>query len=78
MLAVVTKSLRPVTRETSAIVRDKGARPVIVTVIGGVLELRAKGLRSTATPDLAWCYMAAVRQRLQVQKAERAKGRRRR
>jgi hypothetical protein len=78
VLAVVTKSLRPVTRETSAIVRDKGARPVIVTVIGGVLELRAKGLRSTETLDLAWCYMAAVRQRLQVQKAERAKGRRRR
>lgn len=78
MLAVVTKSLRPVTRETSAIVRDKGARPVIVTVVGGVLELRAKGLRSTETLDLAWCYMAAVRQRLQLQKAERAKARRRR
>ncbi len=74
----MTKSLRPVTRETSAIVRDKGPRPVIVTVVGGVLELRAKGLRSTETLDLAWCYAAAVRQRLQLQKVERAKARRRR
>lgn len=78
MLAVVTKSLRPVTRETSAIVRDRGARPVIVTVVGGVLELRAKGLRSTETLDVAWCYAAAVRQRVQMQKAERAKARQRR
>lgn len=44
---MATKSLRPVTRETSAWVRDKGMRPLIVTVVGGVLELRAKGLRST-------------------------------
>ena len=32
---MVTKSLRPVTRETSAVVRDKGPRAVIVTVVGG-------------------------------------------
>ena len=36
---MVTKSLRPVTRETSAVVRDKGPRAVIVTVVGGVIEL---------------------------------------
>ena len=74
---MVTKSLRPVTRETSAVVRDKGPRAVIVTVVGGVIELRAKGLRSTETLDVAWCYMAAVRQRLQLQRVERAKSRRR-
>ncbi len=74
---MVTKSLRPVTRETSAVVRDKGPRAVIVTVVGGVIELRAKGLRSTETLDVAWCYMTAVRQRLQLQRVERAKGRRR-
>ena len=50
---MVTKSLRPVTRETSAVVRDKGPRAVIVTVVGGVIELRAKGLRSTETLDVA-------------------------
>jgi len=74
---MVTKSLRPVTRETSAVVPDKGPRAVIVTVVGGVIELRAKGLRSTETLDVAWCYTAAVRQRLQLQRVERAKGRRR-
>ncbi len=74
---MVTKSLRPVTCETSAVVRDKGPRAVIVTVVGGVIELRAKGLRSTETLDVAWCYTAAVRQRLQLQRVERAKGRRR-
>lgn len=74
---MVTKSLRPVTRETSAVVRDKGPRAVIVTVVGGVIELRAKGLRSTEMLDVAWCYTAAVRQRLQLQRVERAKGRRR-
>lgn len=74
---MVTKSLWPVTRETSAVVRDKGPRAVIVTVVGGVIELRAKGLRSTETLDVAWCYTAAVRQRLQLQRVERAKCRRR-
>ena len=74
---MVTKSLRPVTRETSAVVRDKGPRAVIVTVVGGVIELRAKGLRSIETLDVAWGYTAAVRQRLQLQRVERAKSRRR-
>lgn len=72
---MVTKSLRPVSRETSAVVRDKGPRPVIVTVVGGVIVLRAKGLRSTETLDVAWCYLTAVRQRLQAQRLERAKAR---
>lgn len=73
---MVTKSLRPVTRETSAVVRDRGPRAVIVTVVGGVIELRAKGLRSTETLDVAWCYTAAVRQRLHLQRVERIKRRR--
>ena len=52
MLAVVTKSLRPVTRETSAIVRDKGARPVIVT---GVEPRRGawESAHSSASPSAA-------------------------
>jgi hypothetical protein len=75
---MVTKSLRPVSRETSAVVLDKGPRPVIVTVVGGVIVLRAKGLRSTETLDVAWCYLTAVRQRLQAQRLERAKARRKR
>ena len=75
---MVTKSLRPVSRETSAIVRDRGSRPVIVTVRGGVIELRAKGLRSTEVLDVAWCYAAAVRQRVNEQRAKKAPSKRRR
>lgn len=73
---MVTKSLRPVTRESSAIIRDRGPRPVIVTIVGGVIELRAKGLRSTEVLDVGWCYYSAVRQRLIHERAQKAKGKR--
>ena len=68
---MTTRSSRPVTRESSAFVRDKGLRPVIVTVIGSILELRAKGLRSREILDLAYCYEAAVKQRVARERAER-------
>lgn len=68
---MTTKSTKPVTRETSAYVRDRGLRPLIVTVHGSLLELRAKGLRSRETLDLAAAYGIAVRARLAVEKAER-------
>lgn len=70
---MTTKSTRPVRRETSAFVRDRGLRPVIVTVVGSVIELRAKGLRTTETIDVAWCYRAAVMQRVSRHRVERAK-----
>lgn len=72
---MTTRSLRPVTRETSALVRERGMRPVIVTVVGSVLELRAKGLRTQETLDLSWCYYVAVKQRVVSERAERAKTR---
>jgi hypothetical protein len=75
---MVTKSIRPVTRETAALVRDRGQRPVIVTVVGSVITLRAKGLRSTEVLDVAWCYAAAIRQRLNEQRGRKAPTRRRR
>ena len=53
---MATKSFRPVTRESTALVRERGLRAVMVTIVGGVIELRAKGLRSRETVDLAWCY----------------------
>ncbi len=68
---MTTKATRPVTRETFALVRDKGLRAVIVTIVGSVIELRAKGLRSTETIDVAWCYRSAVQQRLFRQQSER-------
>lgn len=72
---MTTKSVRPVTRETSALVRDKGLRCLIVTVVGATILLRAKGLRSTEVLDLSWCYLQAVKQRVASERAERAKSR---
>ena len=75
---MTTRSIRPVTRESSAFVRDKGVRPIIVTIAGSMLELRAKGLRSREALDLAYCYETAVKQRVARERAERKSGDRRR
>jgi hypothetical protein len=66
------KPLRPVTRETAALVRDMGMRPVMATIgsTSGVIELRAKGLRSRYTLD-GWCYSVAVAQHAHRLAAER-------
>ncbi len=42
---MTTKSLRPVTRETSAFVRDKGLRAVIITVVGDMNVQRLMPVR---------------------------------
>ena len=42
----MTKSTKPVVRETSAIVKDAGDRPLIATLQGGVIKLRPKGLKT--------------------------------
>lgn len=68
----MTPSSRPVTRESSALVRDRGARPVIVTITGSILLLRPKGLRSEETLDIAAAWDHAVKQRLARQRAEKA------
>jgi hypothetical protein len=61
----MTPSTRPVTRLTSAYVFDRGARPLVATITGSLIELRAKGLRSTETLDLASMYHFAIKARLQ-------------
>jgi hypothetical protein len=75
---MTTKSTKPVTRETTAYVRDKGIRPVIVTVHEGLIQLRAKGLRSREVLDLAWCYQFAVKSRVLRERAERRNASRKR
>ena len=67
----MTPSSKPVTRESSAYVRDRGLRPIIATITGSVVELRAKGLRSREYIDLAWAYQYAVKQRVAQERAER-------
>lgn len=74
---MATKSTKPVTRESSAYVRDRGLRPLMVTVTGSILELRAKGLRAREVLDLAACYQLAVKQRVVRERAERKASRKR-
>jgi hypothetical protein len=65
--------LRPVTRQTPALVRDLGLRPVKVTIssTSAVIVLRAKGLRSRYELDVRWCYRQAVAQHAETLRAER-------
>lgn len=69
----MTPSTKPTTRITLAFFRDKGLRPIIVTVVGSILELRCKGLRTRETIDIAAVYGMAVRSRLAHEKSERKK-----
>jgi hypothetical protein len=64
----VTPSTKPVTRLTSAWVRDQGLRPVAVTITGSVIELRAKGRRQVEVLDVASLYFQAVKQRVANEK----------
>jgi hypothetical protein len=41
-----------------------------------VLELRAKGLRSREVLDIGFCYTAAVKQRVERERADRKAARR--
>lgn len=61
----------PVTRETPAYVRDKGLRAVLVTITGGIIELRAKGLRTREAVDVASVYTRAVKERVIRERAEK-------
>lgn len=83
---MTTKSIKPVVRETSAYVRDRGLRPIIATIEHGLLKLRAKGLRSEEVLDIGMLYHQAVKnrvfnekkQKLLERRARRGNGRARR
>ncbi len=68
---MTTKSTKPVRRETSAYVRERGMRPLIATIQGSILLLRPKGLRSEETLDLAAAWQRAVIQRVLRERAEK-------
>jgi hypothetical protein len=68
---MATKSTKPVTRESSAFVRDRGLRPIIVTISGSLIELRGKGLRRVEYLDIAAAFSLAVKQRVAAEKAEK-------
>lgn len=64
-------AIKGVTRETTAYVRDRGLRALIVTVRGGILELRPKGNRSTEVADLGTIWQRCVKERVAREKAEK-------
>lgn len=67
----MTPSTKPVTRVTSAYVRDRGLRPLVVTVQGSIITLRAKGCRREEIIDIGACYTLAVKQRIARERSER-------
>lgn len=78
---MATKAIRPVTRESFALVRERGLRPLLATIDHSTLVLRPKGLRREEFIDLAACYSMAVKMRIARERAERraarkAKGKR--
>jgi hypothetical protein len=72
----VTPSTKPVTRLSSAWVRDQGMRAVVVTITGSVIELRAKGRRQVETVDIATLYFQAVKARVMAERKARKAARR--
>lgn len=69
--ARVTPSTKACTRLSSAYVRDRGLRPIVITVQGSLVTVRAKGLRQAETMDIAAIYSFALKSRLAREKAER-------
>jgi hypothetical protein len=65
----MTPSTRPVTRLSSAWVRDRGMRQVVVTVTGSLIELRLKGCRQVETVDVGSLWYSAIKARVLRDKA---------
>jgi hypothetical protein len=69
----MTPSTKPVTRLTSAYVRDQGTRAVVATITGSVIELRAKGRRQVEVLDVATLYYRAVKERVNAARLAKKK-----
>lgn len=68
---MATKSIRPTTRESSAYVRERGMRPLVVTITGSVLLIRPKGLRKEEVVSIEACWAMGVKQRVWRERQER-------
>jgi hypothetical protein len=64
----MTPSTKPVTRLTSAFVRDPDYRPVVATITGSLIELRVKGRRRIEVLDITTLYYMAVKARVIAEK----------
>jgi hypothetical protein len=67
----MTPADKPTTRLSSAYVRDRGLRQVVVTVHGSLIELRPKGLRTVEVIDIASAWSAALKARVLREQRER-------
>jgi hypothetical protein len=68
----MTPAHKPTTRLSSAYVRDRGLRQVVVTIHGSLIELRPKGCRQVEVVDVASLWCRAVKDRVAREKAQRA------
>ena len=68
---MTTSSAKPTTRLTTAYVREKGLRPLVVTIVGGLIELRPKGMRTREVGDLASIWQQCVKARVASEKAQK-------
>lgn len=65
----MTPSSKPVTRLSSAWVRDRGMRQVVVTITGSLIELRLFGCRQVETVAIDVMWHQAVKERVKSTKA---------
>jgi hypothetical protein len=70
----MTPSTKPVTRLTDVVVRDRGLRPLVATLHGSLLIMRAKGCRRTEVLDIGAAYSLAIKQRVAFERAQKRKG----
>jgi hypothetical protein len=67
---------KPISRETSELVRARGARPLIVTLYpGDQIGLRPKGTRREERTTLAAVYSLAIKQRITRERADKVAAR---
>lgn len=67
----MTPSTKPVRRLTPVYVRERGLRPLVITVVGSIIILRAKGCRREETLPIEAAYHLAVKSRVLRQRAEK-------
>lgn len=72
----MTRLNKPISRETSELVRARGPRPLIVTLYpGDQIGLRPKGTRTEERTTLSAVYSLAIKQRIARERAEKLKTR---
>jgi hypothetical protein len=74
----MTRTTKPVTRETTARVREVGQmRPVVITIEpSGIVTLRAKGTRQSYSLPVDALYDLAVKKAVEAERRQRKGGKR--